>query len=235
MSDIYFFRHGQASWGRENYDRLSELGYRQAEILGDYLVRLGLTFDAVYSGSMERQEATAKTVMAGFPGRDSQAPHHIDPDLNEYRSDLIIKTLLPGMIEEDPSLSGAAAGMIGDSKAFLRIFEPAMLRWASGRHETPGAETWLEFTGRIEAAVAKIISENGRGKTIAVFTSGGPISAVMRMALGLPDETAIRLNWLIRNTSFSSFKYGGGGLTLSSFNSVAHLEARREPDILTYK
>jgi len=33
MSDLYLIRHGQASFGKDNYDRLSPLGIRQARIL----------------------------------------------------------------------------------------------------------------------------------------------------------------------------------------------------------
>ena len=39
MGSIYLIRHGQASFGAENYDVLSPLGYRQSEALGDYLAR----------------------------------------------------------------------------------------------------------------------------------------------------------------------------------------------------
>lgn len=45
MGSIYLIRHGQASFGAENYDVLSPLGYRQSEALGDYLAQLGVSFD----------------------------------------------------------------------------------------------------------------------------------------------------------------------------------------------
>ena len=60
MSEIYFFRHGQASFGEENYDRLSPLGVRQAQVLARYLAKAGKVFDAVYYGEMERQQKTAR-------------------------------------------------------------------------------------------------------------------------------------------------------------------------------
>ena len=50
MSVLYLVRHGQASFGRENYDRLSKRGVEQARIVGDYFIRTGLRFDA-YSGA----------------------------------------------------------------------------------------------------------------------------------------------------------------------------------------
>ncbi|HCT4576619.1 TPA: histidine phosphatase family protein, partial [Pseudomonas aeruginosa] len=37
MGSIYLIRHGQASFGADDYDVLSPTGIRQAEILGDHL------------------------------------------------------------------------------------------------------------------------------------------------------------------------------------------------------
>ena len=36
MSVIYLIRHGQASFGTDNYDQLSALGREQSAILGSY-------------------------------------------------------------------------------------------------------------------------------------------------------------------------------------------------------
>jgi broad specificity phosphatase PhoE len=45
-------RHGQASFGKANYDKLSEKGHEQCRILAEYMIRTGLSFDAVYTGSL---------------------------------------------------------------------------------------------------------------------------------------------------------------------------------------
>ncbi|WP_164030788.1 histidine phosphatase family protein, partial [Serratia marcescens] len=50
MGSIYLIRHGQASFGADDYDVLSPTGIRQAEILGDHLRNLGVRFDRVLSG-----------------------------------------------------------------------------------------------------------------------------------------------------------------------------------------
>jgi broad specificity phosphatase PhoE len=41
MSDLYMIRHGQASFGEENYDRLSPTGVVQAEIVARHWVGIG--------------------------------------------------------------------------------------------------------------------------------------------------------------------------------------------------
>ncbi|MBW2168527.1 MAG: histidine phosphatase family protein, partial [Deltaproteobacteria bacterium] len=90
-------------------------------------------------------------------------------------------------------------------------------------------------TKRVRAGVIKIMEENRQKRRIAVFTSGGPVSAVMQMALGLSDEETIRLSWQIRNTSVSTFKYRDNQFSLFSFNSVAHLEYHNDEGLITYR
>lgn len=64
---IYLVRHGQASCGADDNDRLSMLGEQQAGHLGDVFYRMGLAADAVVSGSLERQQSTARGMVAA-PG-----------------------------------------------------------------------------------------------------------------------------------------------------------------------
>ena len=67
MATIYLIRHGQASFGAENYDKLSELGCRQAEVAGEYFRDTGIQFDAVYSGDLSRQRETARLALTYQP------------------------------------------------------------------------------------------------------------------------------------------------------------------------
>ncbi|MBW2169529.1 MAG: histidine phosphatase family protein, partial [Deltaproteobacteria bacterium] len=181
MSEIYFIRHAQASFGDEDYDHLSELGSRQAQIMGDYFALLGLKFQAIYSGEMERQISTAQTVMSLLSEDDMELELRVTAEFNEYDSASIIKSQVPDMMHEDPSISEDLHRFYTDRRSFQRIFERAVLRWISGRCDIPGIETWQAFTKRVRAGVIKIIEENRQKRRIAVFTSGGPVSAVMQM------------------------------------------------------
>ncbi|HMY70015.1 MAG TPA: phosphoglycerate mutase family protein, partial [Leptospiraceae bacterium] len=57
--NIFLIRHGQASFGEENYDRLSEKGRLQAELLSEYLRKNFPEPDLVCMGSLKRHEETA--------------------------------------------------------------------------------------------------------------------------------------------------------------------------------
>ncbi|MFH1537365.1 MAG: histidine phosphatase family protein [bacterium] len=228
MGAIYLIRHGQASFGKPDYDSLSETGVRQCEILGKYLSETGVAFDRVYSGAMRRQTDSAKIALGDV------APVEM-PEFDEHDTGAIMKSQLPGMVAEDPALSEHLDNFFTDGRAFQKLFSKAMYRWISGGHDAPGVETFKEFNKRVEKGFSKALDESGDDEKVAVFTSGGVISAIMRIVLGLSDEKAMRLAWWIRNTSVSVLRKGGSGLDMVSFNSIAHLERRNDPALLTYK
>jgi len=62
MSKIYFFRHAQASYLADNYDKLSEKGEAQSAELGKYLVSKNMQFDKIFVGPLERQKHTCEIV-----------------------------------------------------------------------------------------------------------------------------------------------------------------------------
>jgi broad specificity phosphatase PhoE len=54
MASIYLIRHGQASFGSANYDQLSTLGQRQADVTGEFLSAIGLKIDAAVASARNR-------------------------------------------------------------------------------------------------------------------------------------------------------------------------------------
>lgn len=233
MSDLYIIRHGQASFASDNYDRLSDLGRSQAGILGDYFNQIGASFDHWYSGSMERQKDTLTIIQSRMA--DASSEFSVLPELNEYESDEVVQAYLPAVIEDHPSLREHVDKMLTSKRSFQLVFEKIMIRWASGRYRQPGICTFADFASRVRLGLDAIMKQCGRGKTVAVVSSGGPLCVVMQQALNLTSEDAIRVNWMIKNASVSVFKYNSSGIALSSFNSVAHLDQQRDSDLITYR
>lgn len=235
MSDLYLIRHAQASFGGANYDQLSDLGRRQARIVGEFLRQAGVRFNAVYSGSLERQTETARILISSFP--PGRAPLEVKAlhGLNEYDSGKVIQGHMQDLVQEDPSMSDDLMKVFSDRRSLQRVLEKAMSRWVQGDRELPGLETYKAFTDRVRNALDTIMREAGRGSRVAVVTSGGPLSIAMQMALGLPAQEALQLAWQIRNASVSTFKFNASRITLSSFNSTAHLEIQGDPSLLTYR
>ena len=93
MSVIYMIRHGQASFGQSHYDRLSDQGRRQSEILGEFLLRQGVRFDHIYMGTLQRQIDTAEQYLARIA-----AVRAAVPDI-ALSTDIIVG--FPGETEDD--------------------------------------------------------------------------------------------------------------------------------------
>ena len=58
MANLLIIRHGQASFGADNYDQLSPLGQLQADLTGKFLYQIGTRFSSAYSGDLSRQLET---------------------------------------------------------------------------------------------------------------------------------------------------------------------------------
>jgi broad specificity phosphatase PhoE len=229
-------RHGQASFGSDQYDHLSEKGVEQSRILSDYLWNLELSFDAVYSGEMIRQKDTAYEMMAVYQQNGIPMPElKILSSFNEYNSKEIIMSFVAEVANRDPVLKKDLEKIFTDKKAFQRVFERAMAKWLSGEHQKPGMQTWDNFKKKVNDGLHSLMKENGRKKNIIIFTSGGPISAAMQIVLGTTDEQSLRFAWQIVNTSVTKFVYDEDRISLASFNSVSHLELQKDKSLITYR
>ena len=236
MSMIFLIRHGQASFGKEDYDRLSPLGKKQARILAQHLLNTGFQPDAVYSGTMARQTSTAEELLDLYRGANRKAPElQMLSGFNEYDTAAIVTALFPDMVKADPSLKDELPKMYASKDSFKRVFEAAMLRWVTGGFDTPEIESWEALKARVAGSLQLIMESHGRGKTIAVFTSGGAIAASLAHVLGISGERAIRLNWQLVNSSVSRFMYNEERITLAGFNSFTHLELAGDPTLITYR
>jgi len=241
MSTLYLVRHGQASFGSANYDQLSELGKKQMRLLGEFWLRWGIKIDAVYTGSLVRQKDSAKAVMEEFKAKGNHFPELIVLDeFNEYDTRHILTRSLSTVLAENPEIFKILKEMtpdgrvdfLNDKKAFQRLFARVMDLWVDDKLNLPGMERWGEFVRRVEKGIEKVIAEHSQGKTVAVFSSGGPISVGMKKALGLLDKTALELGWVIANGSITEFRYSGDKFSLVGFNSLPHLA---EPELISYR
>ncbi|MGD0274664.1 MAG: histidine phosphatase family protein [Syntrophales bacterium] len=229
-------RHGQASFGRDNYDELSEKGIEQSRILARYWLKTGVETDAIYSGEMVRQRNTAKEVMKIWTEAGLALPElQFLKEFNEYDSKALILSHLEDLIREDPSVNDDLKIIYTDKKAFQRIFEKIIAKWSTETLYKPGIQTWDEFKKTIDTGIQKVLVDNGRSKNIVIFTSGGAISASVQFAMGLSDAETVRIAWKIINSSVSKFLYNEERITLTGFNSTAHLDLEKDPGLITYR
>lgn len=80
-----------------------------------------------------------------------------------------------------------------------------------------------------------MLDSAGSGDHVAIFTSGGTIAALLHLVTGITPSQAFALNWQIINTSLSQLKFRGRDVALASFNSQAHVQLLRAPELVTYR
>jgi broad specificity phosphatase PhoE len=237
MSEIYFIRHGQASFGTSDYDRLSPIGIRQARIVADHLTHVGMGFDAIYSGRMKRQRDTASPLIQRYEGvLPNNSQPSILPAFNEYDSRALLVARTRISQAPDPLTTAEILALGQDRRAFQAYFSETVNGWLEGRYdEQEGIETWASFCARVREGVEHLKTRHGSGCRLAVFTSGGPISVVLQMALGLSHRKTVELSWQIMNASLTCIKYNPSGISLSVFNNITPLLLAGDPALLTYR
>jgi broad specificity phosphatase PhoE len=236
MSILYLIRHAQASFGKADYDRLSETGIRQSQILADHLLVLGHEFDAIYSGAQLRHEQTLAPFLEALANSNKIIPLvHSTDAFNEYDSENILKTLIPEVIRKEPEFEKDAAAMLQSRQAFQKVYEQIMRLWMKQEAPFRNLETWKTYSKRVHTGLQTIISSAGSGKKIALVTSGGPISVCVQKALCLSNENTLQLTWQIMNASVTRLIFSGNRLMLSGFNDVGHLELKKDSHLITYR
>ncbi|MBM3390111.1 MAG: histidine phosphatase family protein [Betaproteobacteria bacterium] len=218
MGTLYLVRHGQASFGAEDYDQLSELGQRQCEALGQTLGRRGLQPAAVLMGTLRRHQQSWQALARGLGVVDITPQAW--PGLNEYDS----LALLDAVGGEPLPPHDTPEGF----KAHFRRLRLALMAWMEGRITPQGMPCYADFRAGVLQVLSHVQAQH-LGQSVILVSSGGPISAVVSHVLGAPPNAAIDLNMRLRNSSLTELVVSPKRLELLAFNTLPHLEdeARR--------
>ncbi|MFL1455856.1 histidine phosphatase family protein [Marinobacter sp. GN3S48] len=229
MATIYLIRHGQASFGKDNYDQLSPRGWEQGRVLGRWLSGK-VRPDAVFGGNMERHRETVEAIASGYG--DALPDMQAVGGLNEFDHMQVVERLRPEWADRQRMATDLAA-FPKPARAFQQVFEEAMARWVSGDHDDEYSESWEAFCTRVIKALNELI-EYADGSDTLVSTSGGPIAVIAQHLLHLSDHKALEMNSVIANTSVSRILYSGARRSLAVFNNYSHLEAE-DPALVTFR
>ncbi|HUI76683.1 MAG TPA: histidine phosphatase family protein [Bryobacteraceae bacterium] len=242
MSRVYLVRHGQAGT-RQAYDSLSDLGRRQARLLGEYFISEGMQFAAAFSGTLTRQEQTAAEVKAAYQDAGAAFPE-IVPDCgwNEFDLTDVYRALAPQMCAEDAEFRREYEEMARHARAAAERPDAEVNRrwmpcdtkiveaWVEGRYPYHG-ESWQGFLERVAGCRARL-GHGDRNENIVVFTSATPIGVWTALALEICDKRVLRLAGVLHNTSCTVIRLHHDHLRLDSFNSVPHLG---KPEMRTHR
>jgi broad specificity phosphatase PhoE len=235
MASIYLIRHGQASFGTDHYDRLSELGQRQARLTGEHLREVGVAFDAAYCGRLRRQRHTGELVLAA---QEEVPPLLVDERLDEVRNDEHLEHLLPIVLAARPELQALVDAGLHSSKRFQKIIEAVFNYWVSPECDVAAIQSWEAYSAGVAGALRDIIAAQGAGKTTAVFTSGGTIAVCVAAVLGLPGSATYQFYEPVFNCSITHLFYNADRVSLSCFNDCSFLHAlsaKHGEKLVTYR
>ena len=223
MAILYLVRHGQASFAAENYDRLSALGTRQSEWLGEYFAARGVAFARAVCGTLKRQRETARAILGSMGAALPLAEH---PGWNEYSGEALYKAYLGD--------EWASARAKGDVRSVYRTIKAALADLSEDKLKGDLPETWSEFGARIAAAMRSACAGLPEDANVLAATSGGAIGRGVADLLQAPARTAIELNLQFRNSGFCEVFFSPRSMRLISFNCVPHLERADRREAITY-
>jgi broad specificity phosphatase PhoE len=221
MPEIMLVRHAQASFGKSDYDVLSELGHEQALALGKSLAqRATARPDKIYIGAQRRHRETLEGLAAGFGLDPSSAIVH--EGLNEFSAG--------GLIAARYGPEGLPVDVRGDRRLYFRALREIVLAWQRDEIDNP-PESWRDFSSRVLSAREAMLAEKGR---VMAVSSGGAISRIIISVLDAPAAQMIFLQLQMRNCAVSTLVGSANGLFLHAFNELPYLGSREDERLMTY-
>jgi broad specificity phosphatase PhoE len=224
VGTLYLIRHGQASYGETDYDRLSPRGIEQALAVGRWAARARL--DALYAGPMRRQQQTAQYAGDGAGGV-LPAPQAL-AELAEYPAFEMLQHLVPRLVAEDPKFAQLTSAPT--PRLLDQAFHTILSKWSRDEWAVDGVERITAFVERIRTGLDRVLRAAGSGARLACVTSAGPIGVAVGLVFGIPAERMVRTSIVIRNASITELRFRSQGfdwqpdqLSLVTFNVTAHL------------
>lgn len=219
---LLLVRHAQGSLGTDDYDRLSEVGFRQAEYVGRHL-EAEVKAAVMIRGELKRHRQTAD-YLSGL------GACRTDPDLNEYRVDHLLEAAF--MRADELALDAPGPAALADPVAyldtFLALFPRVLEAWQTERLDCAVNGRWSAFSQRVGAAGRRMLLMADETGTVVAVTSAGVISTLAASLLGHDLAWQRNLNVTLYNASITELRRDGqstgpGRWTASRLNCVAHL------------
>jgi broad specificity phosphatase PhoE len=221
MGTLYLVRHGQASFGADDYDCLSPLGERQSHRLGEHFKQRGLRFEAALTGTLKRQQQTLAGISAGL---GSSIATRLWPGLNEYDSLALIAAIHP-----QPLVKPENPEMV---RQYFRLLRQGLQQWMAGTSEPVGMPRYMDFADGVAGALDHVRQQHTGD--VLIVTSGGPISNAIGQLLGTSPDAVIELNMRIFNSGVSELTFNPKRHALVSYNTLPHLELPQYADWITH-
>ncbi|AZG73076.1 histidine phosphatase family protein [Shewanella livingstonensis] len=217
MANIYLIRHGQASFGAQNYDNLSSLGHRQARHLGEHFNQRDIRPTHVICGNMTRHLQTRDACLATLSPPLLHDSLQISADWNEFNHENVIAVHRPDLAKPE-AMKQYLHQQASPTRAFIELFSQAIYQWQQAPNANDYSETWQHFSQRVTTGLTQLSTQTGQDDTVFVFTSGGAISAAIMQSLSIPGAQFFNINKQIVNCSVTQLQLKQQRLSLITMN-----------------
>ncbi|WP_436515198.1 histidine phosphatase family protein [Ekhidna sp. To15] len=227
MAMIYLIRHGQASFLKHDYDKLSDLGMQQSQILGQALLNRNQTPSIIAGGNLVRHKETADHCLQAF---DQSFNTQVDQRWNEYdHMELLGKH--DSAFTDYSTIGEYLKKQDNPMRVLQKVLNDSIEDWIAAKYDY--SLSWQEFKQGVWEALNDVASKLGSGESAWVFTSGGPISAILIQLLSLEERQFVDLQGRLVNSSITKVLVGKNKLSLSTYNEYSHLDHNAE--LITYR
>lgn len=193
MTQVFLIRHGQNDWADKKLAgwmpdvHLNEAGQKQAEALVERLAPI--SFDAIYSSPLERTIETAAPLALARGLKVEQMRELGEVDYGIWQGESL--------------------------KQLVKKKEWAIVRIAPSAMRFPDGESLREMQSRAVGTIERIAAAHPKG-TIAVFSHGDVIKAIVAHFIGMPLDMFQRMMIAPASVSVLSIgKFGGHLLRLN--------------------
>jgi broad specificity phosphatase PhoE len=235
MVAVYLIRHGQASFGKADYDQLSDKGSEQSRLLGKYWQSMSAP-DKMYAGDLLRHGQTQEAFLLGLAGEGLKGDCLkgnsansigviLDSGFNELNH-VDILSCYDSQWKNFAQMCDSIAGQPQANKLFQQAFVSAVMRWVSGEYDDEYKENWSQFKKRCVGALHNAINQaqsTQPSQEVCIFTSGGPIAVIVQAILGLSDQKTLMIIQQLRNTGVTKLHFSQDTLSVDYLNNYSHL------------
>lgn len=218
---LVLVRHGQASLGTDDYDRLSERGHRQASHLGRRLSDSIAKGARVWSGTLRRHRQTLAPLVGTRSGEVLRTG-----DLDEFSTQGLVRAALEQSARLDLSVPPRhqLADPVTHLEALLSWFPSVMAAWQEDGLVDPETGSWTAFRERVLRPSDDWASALRSGRNVVVVSSAGVIATVVAALAGRDLAWQRDLAVSLYNASVTELTLAGEGWRIGACNCIRHLE-----------